>query len=91
VRRNKNRWEREDHKDFLTLVLETRDGEELGVGLAKKWNPSGCLHVTHTNTHTHTPDLDINTGKTGVAGSTMLQSGYDREDIETRSITSLQI
>ena len=48
---------REDHKDFLSLVLETRDvGEELGVGLARKlkWNASGCLHVTHTNTHTHT-------------------------------------
>jgi hypothetical protein len=72
-------------------VLETRDvGEELGVDLAKKlkWNASGCLHVTQTHTHTHTqPELDINTGKTGVAGSTMLQFGCDREDTETCSIT----
>jgi len=78
------------------LVLETRDvGEELGVGLARKlkWNASRCLHVTHTrararaHVHTHTPQLDTNTGKTGVAGSTMLQSGCDREDIETCRIT----
>ena len=43
----------------------------------------------HKHTHTHTPELDINTGKTGVTGSTMLQSGCDREDIETCSITDI--
>ena len=41
--------------------------------------------MTHTHTHTH--QLDINTGKTVVAGSTMLQSGRDREYTETYSFT----
>ena len=52
---------------------------------SSKWKASGCLHVTHTNTNTNTPQLDINTGETVVAGSTMLQSGCDREDTKTCS------
>jgi hypothetical protein len=70
----RGQWEH--HNDFL--CLETRDaGVELGVGPAKKlkWHKSGWLHVTPT------PEFDINTAKTGAAGSTMLLSGYDREDI----------
>jgi hypothetical protein len=73
------------------------------VGNERRWRRAGCwlgqevkverewmftpdTHK-HTHTHTHTPELDINTGKTGVAGSTMVQSGCDREDTETCSIT----
>jgi hypothetical protein len=44
------------------------------------------MFTRDTHKHKHTPELDINKGKTGVAGSTMLQSGCDREDIETCSI-----
>jgi hypothetical protein len=62
-------------------VRNERRWEELGVGLAKKlkWNVSGCLHVTHTRTHTR--EFDMNTAKPGVTGSTLLRSGCDRQAI----------